>query len=51
LPELTVDSPLANFIRFAVLNNPKVEAAYEDWNASVAAIAPARALPDPQLTF
>lgn len=38
-------------MRFAVLNHPSVEAAYDDWRASVAAIAPARALPDPQLTF
>lgn len=42
---------LADYLDFAVLNHPDVSAAYADWNASVAAIAPARALPDPKLTF
>jgi cobalt-zinc-cadmium efflux system outer membrane protein len=51
MPELRADSPLAEYVRFAVLNHPQVEAAYQDWRASVSAIAPTRALPDPQLTF
>jgi outer membrane protein TolC len=51
LPELTPESSLVDYVRFAVLNHPQVEAAYDEWRASVAAIAPARALPDPQLTF
>ena len=51
LSELTADSPLADYLRFALLNHPAVEAAYDDWRASVAAIAPTRALPDPQFTF
>lgn len=41
----------ADYLRFALLNHPRVEASYYDWRASVAAISPARALPDPQLTF
>jgi outer membrane protein TolC len=51
LPVLTAESPLADYVRFALLNHPQVEAAYDEWRASVAAIAPARALPDPQFTF
>lgn len=51
LPEITASSPLADYVRFAVLRHPQVEAAYGEWRASVAAIAPTRALPDPQLTF
>jgi cobalt-zinc-cadmium efflux system outer membrane protein len=51
LPALTPESPLTDYVRFAVLNHPQVEAAYHDWRASVAAIAPTRALPDPQFTF
>ncbi|MBI4622762.1 MAG: TolC family protein, partial [Verrucomicrobia bacterium] len=51
LPELRADSPLGEYVRFAVLNHPQVAAAYHDWHASVSAIAPARALPDPQITF
>jgi len=34
-----------------MLNQPKVEAAYYDWLASVERITVARSLPDPQLTF
>jgi len=33
------------------LRHPQVLAAYSDWRATVLAIAPTRALPDPQLTF
>lgn len=51
LPELSPDSPEADFVRYAVYRHPAVRAAYFDWKASVEAIAPARALPDPQLTF
>jgi cobalt-zinc-cadmium efflux system outer membrane protein len=51
LPELRSNSSPAEFIRFAVLNHPAVAAAYYDWRASVEAIAPARALPDPRFTF
>jgi len=51
LPVLTSESSLADYVCFAVLNHPQVEAAYDEWRASVAAIAPARALPDPQFTF
>ncbi len=51
LPVLTADSPLSDYLRFALLNHPQVEAAYDDWRGAVLAIAPARALPDPKLTF
>ncbi len=51
LGALRADSPEADFVRFAVYHHPAVRAAYFDWKASVEAIAPARALPDPQLTF
>lgn len=51
LPELAADSSLSNYLAFAMLNQPKVEAAYYDWLASVERITQARSLPDPQLTF
>lgn len=51
LPVLLADSPPDEFVRFAVLNHPAVLAAYYDWRASVADIAPARSLPEPSLTF
>ena len=51
LPELTADSSLSNYLAFALLNSPTVEAAYYDWAASVENITVARSLPDPQITF
>ena len=51
LPTLTPDSLLAEFLRYAILNSPRVEAAYYDWAAAVERITPARSLPDPRLTF
>ncbi|HOA61572.1 MAG: TolC family protein [Verrucomicrobia bacterium] len=51
LPTLTTNSSLADFLTYALLNQPKVEAAYFDWLASVERITVQRSLPDPQLTF
>src|SRR6516225_9002517 len=51
LPTLTTNSTLADFLTYALLNQPKVEAAYFDWLASVERITVQRSLPDPQLTF
>ena len=51
LPTLTPDSSLSNYVAFALLNSPVVEAAFYDWSASVENITVERSLPDPQLTF
>ena len=51
LPLLTTNAPLADFLAYALLNHPDVEAAYFDWAAAVARITSAGAPPDPQLTF
>ncbi len=51
LPSLGTESPLADYLRYAMLNSPRVEAAYYAWAASVERITPARSLPDPRLTF
>jgi len=51
LPTLSTASPLSDFLLFALLNSPRVEAAYYDWVAAVESITPARSLPDPRLTF
>lgn len=51
LPTLTTNASLSNFLHFAVLNQPQVEAAYFDWAASVELITRERSLPDPRLTF
>ncbi len=51
LPVLTPDAGLSNFLAYALLNSPGVEAAYDDWAASVENITVTRSLPDPQITF
>ncbi len=51
LPVLNAESSLADYLRYSVLNNPRVEAAYYAWTASVERITRARSLPDPRLTF
>ncbi len=51
LPDLSTNSGLGDFLRYAMLNQPKVEAAYYEWSASVERITTARSLPDPRLTF
>jgi len=51
LPVLTNDCALGDYLRFAMLNQPSVEAAYFDWAASIERITVERSLPDPQLTF
>jgi len=51
LPTLRAESGLGEFLQFALLNQPQVEAAYYDWAASVQRITVERSLPDPRLTF
>lgn len=51
LPTLRVESGLGEFLQFAILNQPQVEAAYYDWAASVQRITVERSLPDPKLSF
>jgi outer membrane protein TolC len=51
LPVLSTNSTLRDVLTFAMLNQPVVEAAYDDWAASVERITVARSLPDPQFTF
>ncbi len=51
LPLLTTNSTLADFLTYALLNQPRVEAAYYDWLASIERVTVERSLPDPQITF
>lgn len=51
LPVLTPESGLSNYLMYAMLNQPSIEAAYYDWAASVERITTARSFPDPQFTF
>ncbi|RJP64482.1 MAG: TolC family protein [Candidatus Abyssobacteria bacterium SURF_17] len=51
LPTLTENSSLSDLIQYGLLNNPRVEAAFYEWKASVEAITVARSLPDPMLNL
>jgi cobalt-zinc-cadmium efflux system outer membrane protein len=51
LPVLTPETGLSNFLAYAMLNQPSVEAAYYDWVAAVERITQARSFPDPQFAF
>lgn len=51
LPALQEDAGLSNYLKYAILNNPQIEATYYDWAASVERITVARSFPDPKLTF
>ena len=42
LPDLTTNSPLADFLTYAMLNQPQIEAAYYDWVAAVENVTVAR---------
>lgn len=51
MPSLTSDTGMSNFLTYALLNSPNVEAAYDDWVSSVERITVERSMPDPKLTF
>lgn len=51
LPALTGDYSLADALRYALLNSPRVRAAYFDWVRTVERITVERSLPDPQFSF
>src|SRR5258708_1165983 len=51
LTAVTTDCSMRNYVTFATLNQPQVEASYYDWAGSVERITQARSFPDPQLTF
>jgi outer membrane protein TolC len=51
LPPFTTHATLDDFLTYALLNEPQIEAAYFDWAAAVENITVGRSLPDPELTF
>jgi outer membrane protein TolC len=51
LPALATNASLADFLHYAMLNQPEIEAAYFDWAGSVENITVQRSMPDPRLTF
>lgn len=51
LPMLETNATLGAFLTYAMLNQPRVEAAYYDYAAAVERITVERSLPDPRLTL
>lgn len=51
LPMLGTNATLGTFLTYAMLNQPRVEAAYYDYAAAVERITVERSLPDPRLTL
>jgi len=50
-PALDATAGLSNYLRFAIMAQPEVRAAYFDWAASVERITVERSAPDPKLTL
>ena len=51
LPRLETQGPFDQFVLYAILNDPQVEATYHAWAASVHRITVERSRPDPRLTL
>jgi len=51
LPALTAESTLEDYLRYAALNNPALEAAFNRWKAALEQIPQVTALPDPRFTY
>jgi outer membrane protein TolC len=51
LPELTESSGLSDYLIYASLNNPGLEAAFNRWKAALERVPQVKALPDPQFNY
>lgn len=51
LPELSEDSGLNDYLAYAALNNPQLEAAFNRWKAALEMVSQARTLPDPRFNY
>lgn len=51
LPEITEKSTLSDYLAYAALNNPGLEAAFERWKAALQKIHQVTSLPDPRFTY
>jgi cobalt-zinc-cadmium efflux system outer membrane protein len=49
--DLDQDPELGDYLRYAALNNPGLEAAFQRWRAAVERVPGAAALPDPRFTY
>ncbi|MHC4882231.1 MAG: TolC family protein [Planctomycetota bacterium] len=51
LPKLDENSELSDYLAYAALNNPGLEAAFNRWKASVEEVVQSETLPDPKFTY
>ena len=51
LPTLTKESRLSDYLTYAALNNPGLEAAFNRWKAALQKVPQVRTLPDPKFTY
>ena len=51
LPRLTQGSVLSDYLVYAALNNPQLEAAFNRWKAALEMVPQARTLPDPRFNY
>lgn len=51
LPKLTESSKLSDYLAYAALNNPGLEAAFNQWKAALERIPQVKALPDPRFNY
>lgn len=50
-PQLTKDSRLRDYLAYAALHSPELEAAFADWKAALERVPQAASLPDPQFSY
>jgi outer membrane protein TolC len=51
VPVLNQDSSLSDYLAYAALNNPGLEAAFHRWKAALERVPQVRSLPDPRFTY
>ncbi len=51
LPELSESSGLSDYLAYAALNNPGLEAAFYRWKAALEEVPQVKALPDPRFNY
>ena len=51
VPQLTEDATLSDYLHYAALNNPGLEAAFNRWKAALQKVPQARALEDPTFRY
>jgi cobalt-zinc-cadmium efflux system outer membrane protein len=51
LPEITGESTLSDYLTYAALNNPGLQASFDRWKAALEKVPQVDSLPDPRFTY